>query len=88
MSIKTYRKRPVEVEVLYFDGTNLDEVIEFVGRESIGGGHRVLEKSYFYIRTLEGNMNFDKNYYLIKGVEGEFYPCAAHIFEKTYEIVK
>jgi hypothetical protein len=25
--------------------------------------------------------------YIVKGVEGEFYPCKADIFEKTYEEV-
>ena len=25
--------------------------------------------------------------YIIKGVNGEFYPCKPDIFEKTYEVV-
>jgi hypothetical protein len=26
--------------------------------------------------------------YIIKGVAGEFYPCAPAIFEKTYEVIE
>jgi len=26
--------------------------------------------------------------YIIRGVNGEFYPCKPDIFEKTYEVVK
>ena len=26
--------------------------------------------------------------YIIKGVQGEFYPCKPEIFEQTYEIIE
>lgn len=37
------------------------------------------------IRTLEGDMKADPGDYIIKGVQGEFYPCKPDIFEMTYE---
>lgn len=40
------------------------------------------------IKTLEGVMTADIGDYIIKGVNGEFYPCKPDIFEKTYEEVK
>lgn len=40
------------------------------------------------IQTLEGNMTARLGDYIIKGVNGEFYPCKPDIFEKTYEIVE
>ncbi len=40
-----------------------------------------------YIDTLEGIMSTSIGDYIIKGVNGEFYPCKADIFEKTYEVV-
>lgn len=43
---------------------------------------------YLSIETLEGTMRADINDYIIKGVNGEFYPCKPDIFEKTYEKVK
>jgi hypothetical protein len=29
--------------------------------------------------------NWSENDWIIKGVNGEFYPCKPYIFEKTYE---
>ena len=41
----------------------------------------------FMIRTLEGDMRATYGDYIIKGVQGEFYPCRDDIFEDTYERV-
>lgn len=40
------------------------------------------------IRTLEGDMRVSYGDWVIKGVEGELYPCKPDIFEKTYEPVE
>ncbi|MEO1783264.1 hypothetical protein [Enterococcus diestrammenae] len=40
---------------------------------------------YPYIGTIEGPMKVSDGDYIIKGVNGEFYPCKPEIFEKTYE---
>lgn len=40
-----------------------------------------------YIDTLEGRMEASTGDYIIKGVNGEFYPCKPDIFDKTYEEV-
>lgn len=37
------------------------------------------------INTLEGGMKVTPGDWIIKGVNGEFYPCKPDIFEKTYE---
>lgn len=37
------------------------------------------------IPTLEGVMVASENDWIIKGVNGEFYPCKPDIFEKAYE---
>lgn len=39
------------------------------------------------IETLEGIMKANVGDYIIKGVEGEIYPCKPDIFEKTYKKV-
>lgn len=39
------------------------------------------------IRTLEGDMLARQDDWIIKGVQGEFYPCKPDIFEATYEPV-
>lgn len=45
-------------------------------------------KGELYIYTLEGNLHASIGDYIIKGVNGKFYPCKPDIFEKTYELVK
>ena len=40
------------------------------------------------ILTLEGDMKASFGDYIIKGVNGEFYPCKPDIFEKTYESIE
>jgi len=39
------------------------------------------------IATLEGFLLVDLGDYVIRGVQGEFYPCKPHIFAATYEEV-
>ena len=41
-----------------------------------------------YIKTLEGVMEAKVGDYVIKGINGEFYPCKPDIFEKTYEKIE
>lgn len=89
-----YRKKPVEIEAVQWNGTNLEEIKAFVGKSlvydiidtawQVGKGiPHVLMK----IKTLEGEMEVSKNDYVIKGVNDEFYPCKPDIFAKTYEAV-
>lgn len=46
------------------------------------------EDGKLMIDTLEGNMKANVGDYIIKGVQGELYPCKPDIFEKTYEVVE
>jgi hypothetical protein len=41
----------------------------------------------FEVETIEGVMKGKKGDWLMKGVNGEFYPCDKEIFEKTYDIL-
>lgn len=47
----------------------------------------VKNKGGFYIPTLEVVMKVSFGDYIIKGVNGEFYPCKPDIFAKTYKEV-
>lgn len=81
-----YRKKPVVIEAMLLTEETVDEVIAFIGKE-------VPEKEYpgelagLVIETLEGEMTARIGDYIIKGVNGEFYPCKPDIFEKTYDPV-
>lgn len=75
-----YRKKPVVIEAVQFNGKNYMEILFFVGKLKTGGGIR--------IETLEGTMEASAGDWIIKGVKGEFYPCKPDIFEATYELVQ
>lgn len=47
----------------------------------------IIKREGFCIETLEGNMKAKIGDYIIKGINGEFYPCKSDIFDKTYEEV-
>lgn len=77
--IKKYIKNPIPIEAVQWDGNNEEEVLAFIGETAqLRGGS-------LYIKTLEGDMLATIGSYIIKGVNGEFYPCREDIFEKTYE---
>lgn len=76
-----YRKKPVVIDAIQFDGRNVLELIWFAGEEVI------IDVGDLFIRTLEGNMKISVGDYIIKGVHGEFYPCKPDIFLETYEKV-
>ena len=46
---------------------------------------RKADTEHLRIRTLEGTMRAEVGDYIIKGVQGEFYPCKPDIFAATYE---
>lgn len=78
-----YKKKPVVVEAIQFVGNNFNEVEQFAKGKTL---YDILGR--FYIDTLEGEMLVSKGDYIIKGVEGELYPCKPDIFHKTYEEVE
>lgn len=82
---KKYRKKPVEVEVMEFTDKDKDRVFNWVTCSR--SAEWIDNKPVLFIHTLEGKMRADLGDYIIKGVNGEFYPCKPDIFEKTYEEV-
>jgi hypothetical protein len=88
-----YRKKPVVIEAIQWDGRNFDDIMKFM-QENNGNKvayedaeERALKTKEIFIRTLEGVMSASKGDYIIKGIKGEFYPCKPDIFEATYEKV-
>lgn len=89
--VSTFRKKPLIVNAILFDGSNFDEILAFGNKE--GKKRNILknsftdEQDYLFIRTLEGNMKVSEGDYVIQGVQGEFYPCKRDIFNSTYDKV-
>ena len=78
---KKYRKKPVVVEAA------LVTVDNYWGlATTVRGAARIAPPSV-EIPTLEGTMVASLGDYIIRGIQGEFYPCKPDIFHETYEPV-
>jgi hypothetical protein len=80
-AITKYRKKPVEIEAIQWNGNNYISIALWSEDEV-----EPTEDFKLKITTLEGTMTADIGDYIIKGVNGEFYPCKPDIFEKTYDL--
>lgn len=80
-----YRKIPVTIDAIVFndDAETLVELSE-LGLDPVVVDYSV-SPPQIKIETLEGIMRGNLGDYIIKGVQGEFYPCKPDIFEATYE---
>ena len=74
-----YRKKPVVIEAIQLGLLNLADVEAFVGGDAGNTSEGLV------IATLEGAMHVSLGDWIIRGVQGEFYPCKPDIFEATYE---
>ena len=90
MAAKRYRKKPVVIEAMGpLDDGNAREIAQWCGgsteetlRTTNGCETTRLDVD---IHTLEGTMTASPGDYIIRGVQGEFYPCKPDIFTATYE---
>ena len=88
----TYRKKPVEIEAALCDdllraaSRDWKALPEWVAA-AYERGDIIFASSFINVRTLEGVMRCDRGSMLIRGVQGEIYPCKSDIFEATYERV-
>lgn len=89
--MKKFKKKPVEISAWQFNKENYKKgapneiryaknitLFSQYGGSVIGGE----------IETLEGVMNVSEDDWIIRGVQGEFYPCKPDIFAATYEAVE
>lgn len=85
-----YRKMPVEVEAMQWDGTAagagpiIDWILANGPRAARYNDDRGFRPIGIYIDTLEGTMAATPGDWIIRGVQDEFYPCKPDIFEATY----
>lgn len=80
-----YRKKPVVVDV--FRLQLYDAMPEWFADKVASNDIIIHPDGTCDIYTLEGVMHGDYGDYIIKGVNGEVYPCKPDIFAKTYEPV-
>ena len=82
---KLYMKMAVMISAIVWTGNNIIDVETFTGDYDNELWHS--EGGRLYIHTPEGDHEAIIGDYIIKGIQGEFYPCKPDIFEKTYSDV-
>jgi hypothetical protein len=90
-----FRKKPVVIDALQFDGLNEEEIQAFTGADRFrcldledveeNDFTKIAEVFDFLHNTWVGVSSED---WIIKGVQGEFYPCNPDVFTDTYEAVE
>lgn len=95
---QTFRRKPVEVQAMQWDGTAVGAtpIINWIlaGDGSANyecvdvdqcTGHGSNAPHTIAIHTLEGRMHATPGDWVICGTAGEFYPCKSAIFAAVYE---
>lgn len=80
-----FRKKPIVIDAMQWDGTaeGATPVIDWI---LTTGQHAArYHEEYIAIDTLEGTMRATAGDWIIRGVQGEHYPCKPDIFAATYE---
>jgi hypothetical protein len=93
-----FRKRPVEIEARQWDGTaeSATGIIDWILNSGATASYTCADPNRsaelggdsphsIRIDTLEGPITASLSDYVIKGVQGEFYPCKPDIFAAAYE---
>ena len=88
-----YRKKPVVIDAFKFDGVVTDITSDWHAPwwvfDGLDTGVLSFERQgVLYVNTLEGKMMVSIGDYIIRGVQGELYPCKPDIFEATYELAE
>ena len=85
-----YKKIAHEVEAFFVDEKTISDIGTWPNWliDEIGRGLVIAKKKglpCLVVNTLEGQYDVYPNYYIIKGIEGELYPCEPNIFNKSYK---
>lgn len=83
LDIRRYRKLPIPIDAVKYKG-NWGDMCEWIGKDAL----YFPEQDRLVVHTLEGDMTVGIGDYMIRGVQGEFYPCKSDVFEQTYELIE
>jgi hypothetical protein len=84
-----FRKKPVEIQAMRYVHERPQDAAPVLSWIRSGGGSADFDPASgaVLIITLEGLMSARSGDWIIRGVQGEFYPCKPGIFDATYEPV-
>ena len=81
---RNYRKKPVVIQAIQFNGSNEAEVRVFMGNRSAMLTHT---PTYLILSTETGQAQANPGDWIIRGVKSNYYPCKNELFLDTYEAV-
>lgn len=81
--MKLYRKRPVIVEAVQFDGSNHSEIADFIGDSMFDGGDNF--GSEFYVQTVDGPLFASPGDFIVKTVFGGYERWGRGNFAASFE---
>lgn len=87
-----FRKRPLEIEAVQFSAPNTpQDIVRFCPIAQLfrvqAETQPLNEKSWAEIPTPEGWFTASYGDWIIRGIQGEYYPCKPNVFSATYEPV-
>ena len=95
---KQYRKKPIIISAIQWNGTNVKEVYEFIKgslkphvgieQDKWADYTSLMKNKQWDFKTMESDnetQKADVGDFIIKGIKGECYPCKPDVFEMTYE---
>lgn len=84
--IQRYKKAPVVIEAVCYDGTK--ECADVIRAWSGDIAWPAAGTSYIAVRTPHGHVFAEKGDYVVKDVAGGFYPCSKAVFMASHEPVQ
>lgn len=89
---KTYRKKPVEIQAVRFDGANENEILDFapgmfelVDEQDRADDPEIVAQVWDYLHSTWVGVKACQ--WIVRGIRGEFYPVDEDVFAATYEAV-
>jgi hypothetical protein len=87
-----YQKKPVVVDAWPIETLLRDHAETGILPEVVAVARLkqdlVFHGDLLVVKTIEGNMSGGPESMLIRGIQGEFYPCRRDIFDDSYELVQ
>ena len=86
--VKTYMKKPIQIEAIQWNGKNFDEIKKFCKDTIIAYDGELVIPTLEDGKFIKAKHVATEGDYVIKGIRGEFYFCKEDIFNETYEEVE
>jgi predicted aspartyl protease len=86
MKMNSYRKKPIEVQAIKWDGTE-EMALLIASNDDFEGmiDYKTGEFGGFYVETLDGRVEVSADVYIIKDKKNDYHVLSADVFELIYE---